>query len=328
MDFRPVVRAAGAFQQSPSAEEIEAVCRRAFGGDTPPVSATELGAGMYNNVYRVELTGHQRPVILRVAPEDGRQFRSEQHLMRNEFASLPWLAVISPLMPQVIAADWSHEVIGRDWMIQTHLDGVPAPEHLGTYPRTAWPIFFRQLGAIARSVHAVRGPHFGPVAGPGYATWSEAVIASLDQIAADLDSVGLDSADVRKVSAVAAHDHAVLDEVTEPQLLTGDLWTVNCLLDPEAEQPLITGVLDFDRTEFGAVEADWTIRMARAKRDEREAFWESYGSLDRSPEAEWRALIHEARHLGAIRLERQRLEKPDAVLESYEAMSEVLAGLS
>ncbi|GBQ03574.1 hypothetical protein SSP531S_50490 [Streptomyces spongiicola] len=52
-------------------------------------------------------------MILRVAPPEGRRFRSERHLMRNEFAGLPWLAVIAP---RVLAADWSHEVIGRDWM--------------------------------------------------------------------------------------------------------------------------------------------------------------------------------------------------------------------
>ncbi|MGW6462136.1 phosphotransferase family protein [Streptomyces sp. NPDC055078] len=111
---------------------------------------------MYNNVCRVGLAGRDRPVILRVVPEEARQFRSERRLMRNEYGSVPWLAVIAPLMPHVIAADWSHEVIGRDWMIQTHLDGVPAPEHLGTYPRPAWPVLFRQMGAIARSVHEVR----------------------------------------------------------------------------------------------------------------------------------------------------------------------------
>ncbi|MFI2303880.1 hypothetical protein ACH5AL_34380 [Actinacidiphila glaucinigra] len=88
--------------------------------------------------------------------------------MRNEYASVPWLSVIAPLMPRVIAADWSHEVIGRDWMIQTLLDGSPAsgPHGLIAYPRPAWRSFFRQMGAIAKKVHAVRGPHFGPVAGP------------------------------------------------------------------------------------------------------------------------------------------------------------------
>ncbi|MEV3999090.1 phosphotransferase family protein [Streptomyces halstedii] len=327
MDFQPIERASEAFQQSLTAEEIGKVCQRAFGRAATPVSAVELGMGMYNNVYRVVLAGRALPVILRVAPEEERQFRSERHLMRNEYSSVPWLSVIAPLMPQVLAADWSHEVINRDWMIQTHLDGVPAPEHLGTYPRSAWPAFFRQMGAIARSVHDVRGPHFGPVGGPGYGTWSEAVITSLEEIAAGLDGVGLDSADVRKAAAVAAHDRAVLDEVTEPRLLTGDLWTVNVMLDVGAAEPAITGVFDMDRTEWGEPAADWTIRMATAKRDERVAFWETYGHRDCSAAASWRSLVYEVRHLGAVRLERHRLGNAAGVGSTYDAVAAVLADL-
>ncbi|MBV2364123.1 phosphotransferase family protein [Streptomonospora nanhaiensis] len=328
MDFRPIERTTQAFQQPVTAEEVQRVYRRVFGSDSRVVSAVELGSGMYNNVYRVALAERDRPVVLRVAPAKARQFRSERHLMRNEHAGFPWLAPIAHLMPQVIAADWTGQVIGRDWMIQTYLEGVPAPEHLGSYPRSTWPAFFRQMGAITRAVHDVRGPHFGPVAGPGYATWSEAVIASLEDIAADLDGAGLEATDVRRVAAAARHDRAVLDEVTEPRLLTGDLWTVNTLLDRDADVPTISGVLDFDRCHFGDPDADWTIRMATAKADEREAFWESYGPLDRSEAAVWRARVYEARHLGAVRLERYRLGKAEAVSESYGAMAAVLAQLA
>ncbi|SHM24803.1 hypothetical protein SAMN05216268_109244 [Streptomyces yunnanensis] len=70
------------------------------------------------------------------------------------------------------------------------------------------------------------------------------------------------------------------------------MWTVNALLDPVAPEPVITGVLDFDRTWFGDPAADWTIHMATAKEDERTAFWEPYGALDRSPTAVWRAREH------------------------------------
>ncbi|MEV0784710.1 phosphotransferase [Streptomyces sp. NPDC050423] len=154
------------------------------------------------------------------------------------------------------------------------------------------------------------------------------MLASLEEIVTDLDGAGLDSDDVRKVAAVASRGRAALDEVTEPRLLTGDLWTVNALLDPKAPQPVITGVLDFDRAWFGDPAADWTIRMATAKEDGRTAFWESYGALDRSPAAVWRARIYEARHLSAIRLERHRLGKADAVRESYDNLAGVLGGLA
>jgi len=67
--------------------------------------------------------------------------------------------------------------------------------------------------------------------------------------------------------------------------------------------------------------------MATAKEDERAAFWHSYGALDRSPAAMWRARVHEARHLGGIRLERHRPGEADTVRESYGALAEALVGL-
>ena len=267
-------------------------------------------------------------MILRVAPEPARQFRSERQLMRNEYASTPWLSRIVSLMPRVIAADWSHEVIGRDWMIQTFLEGVPAPDHLGVYPRSVWPAVFRQMGAIARDIHAVRGPHYGPVAGPAYTTWSEAVTGSLREIAADVSSVGLDATDLCRVIDSASDNRAILDVITEPRLLSGDLWTVNTILAADAPEPTITGVLDMDRTWWGDPAADWTIRMANAKQDERVAFWESYGPQDRSPFAEWRSRVYEARHIGAIRLERHRLGNIHGVRDTYDDMAVVLAGLA
>ncbi|MDG4795496.1 aminoglycoside phosphotransferase family protein [Micromonospora sp. WMMD1082] len=327
MEFRPLPRPAGAFQRSVTAGDVQAIVRRVFGVGVDVVSATELGGGMYNSTYRVELAG-RRPVILRVAPEPGRQFRSERALMRNEYASVPWLAPIAPLLPHVLVADWSHEVIGRDYLVQTLLDGVPGPEGLGVYPRSAWPVLYRQLGSIARDVHAVRGPHFGPVIGPGYDSWSASVIASLTDIAADVDSVGLDAADLRKAADAAGAHRGVLDEITEPRMLTGDLWTVNVMLAADAPEPTITGVLDMDRTWWGDPAADWTIRMAGRKDDERVAFWDTYGTRDTSTAAALRALIYEARHIGAIRLERDRLGNTTGVRDTYDDLAVTLAALT
>jgi hypothetical protein len=90
--------------------------------------------------------GQPRPVVLRVAPVPGRQFRSERELIRNEYATVPWLASLAVLTPRVLAADWTHEVVGRDYLVQTFLDGLPAPEHLGSYPRSSWMGYYRADG--------------------------------------------------------------------------------------------------------------------------------------------------------------------------------------
>jgi aminoglycoside phosphotransferase (APT) family kinase protein len=328
MEFRPITRAPGAFQQSVTPEEIEAICRRAFGTDTKVVSATELGTGMYNTTYRVTVAGRERAVILRIAPEPERQFTSERALMRNEYASLPYLAALAPLMPRVLAVDFTHEITGRDYMVQSLLDGIPGTEHLHTYPRSAWPVYYRQLGEIAQRVHDVRGPSFGPITGPAYGRWSEAIAASLKDIATDLEGIGLDASDVRKVIMAAHHHQAVLDEITEPRMLAGDLWLPNTQLDHHAPEPVITGVYDFDRTWWGDPAADWTIRMVTAKPDERRTFWDTYGPLDQSDAATWRSKIYEARHLGAIRLERHRLGNSEGVRNSYESMAPILAAVA
>ncbi|WP_427887512.1 phosphotransferase family protein [Kribbella sp. GL6] len=325
MDLRAIEREPDAFQRGLTAPQIAAICRRAFGPDADLVAAVELGYGGYNSVYRIDLP---EPVILRVAPAEAVQFRSELHLMRNEYASVPWLTPIAPLMPRVLAVDWSHDVVDRDWMIQSCLTGVPAPEHLDRYPRSGRTTFFRQLGAITRTVHDVRGPSFGRVDNPSYERWSDAVITSFHRIADDLEHAGLDATDVRRAAALAIRGRATLDEIREPRLLTGDLWTVNCLLDPTAPEPLITGVLDFDRTEFGDPAADWPIRMAQAKPDERKSFWTTYGPLTTTPPATWRATLYEARHLATLRLERHRLNNPEAVHQSFDTMSKLLADLT
>ncbi|WP_406359546.1 aminoglycoside phosphotransferase family protein [Streptomyces sp. NBC_00715] len=328
MDLRPIPRDPHAFQQPLTGEDLQNIARRAFGEAVHVATAVELGGGMYNTTYRITLDGVDEPVILRVAPAPVRQFASERELMRNEYASVPYLATLGDLMPRVLFADWSQEIAGRDWMVQSHLSGVPAPERLGDYARGLWPGFFAQIGGITARVHAVRGPRFGPVAGPGHDTWSAAVVASLTAIADDVSSLGLDAADLRKVADIAGEHREVLDEITEPCLLTGDLWTVNTMLDRHSPEPLITGVLDLDRTLFGDPDADWTIRMATAKQDERTAFWDTYGPRSHSPAATWRSLVYEARHLGAIRLERHRMHNTDGVRDTYPLVAAVLAELT
>jgi aminoglycoside phosphotransferase (APT) family kinase protein len=328
MEFRPIERPPGAFQQSVTAEQVRAMCRRTFGAHVHVISAVELGNGMYNSTYRVDI-GADGPVILRVAPEPARQLRVERELMRNEHASVPYLAPIAPLMPRTLAIDFTHEVIGRDYLFQTMLEGVPAPNGLAGYPRPQWTSFFRQMGTIARSIHAVRGNRFGPVAGPAFATWSEAVIASLQDVAADLDEAGLDATDVREVAEAAAMHTAVLDEITEPRLLHGDLWTVNTMIAPCAPEPTITGVFDCDRTSWGDPESDWTIFLAaRSPGSERDAFWETYGALASTAGAARRSLFYRARHIGGARLERHRLGHSKDLLGTYDDMRDVLAHLT
>ncbi|GAA3531299.1 hypothetical protein GCM10022222_12940 [Amycolatopsis ultiminotia] len=323
MDFHPQDRPAGAFQQPLTAPLVELLCRRSLGAGIRVLAATELGLGGYNTTYRVELA--DGPVILRVAPEPARQTRIEPQFMRNEYLATPYFAPIAPLLPRTLAADFTHRTIGRDYVLQAVLDGRPAPEVLPSVEPAGHGPYFRRLGEITRAVHGVPGPGFGMVSGPHFATWSETLVRYFADSAADLDDLGLDAADVRAVGTHAARDAALLDEITEPRLLHGDLWHVNVMVSPDLE---ITGVFDHDRSWWGDPAADWPIFMASAKPGTaREAFWESYGRLGESPEARRRALYYRARHIAAVRLERYRLGKEGRLADSYAELAEVLAEL-
>ncbi|WP_084798886.1 phosphotransferase [Actinosynnema mirum] len=82
----------------------------------------------------------------------------------------------------------------------------------------------------------------------------------------------------RAARAVAEERGELLDRVDRASLLTGDLWTPDVLLADGAPRPLVTGVLDLDRAEWGDPLADWAVWTARRKPG-REGFWGGYGTL-------------------------------------------------
>lgn len=328
MKFQPIERGADAFQRPVSAEQVLAMCARAFGSGVDVVSAVEIGDGSYNNTYRIEF-GDLEPVILRVAPEPARQYRIERELMRNEHAALPYFAPIAAMMPRTLCADWTRDVAGRDYVVQTLLPGESISSGaLERYPRAEWGAHYRQLGVLARQVHAIRGSRFGPVAGPTFARWSEAVLSLLDNTLADLADAALPADDLERVREIAAAGAAVLDEIETPHLLHGDLWG-NVLLDPTAPAPTITGVIDHDRASWGDPLADWTIFLATRRRNpQRDQFWDAYGPLADTPATTWRLLVYRATHLGAVRLERHRTGHHDTIPETYSDVSDVLDALT
>jgi len=249
-----------------------------------------LGWGSYNSSFRVELAG-AAPVVLRIAPRPEAQLRSERNWLRSEYAATPWLVGLGQLVPQVLGADFTHQVIGRDYMLQTLLPGIPAPDKLPGYDRALWPGFFAQLGALTRRVHEVVGESWGPLADPVDGCWSAAILRSLADSIADLARWSLPSDDVARLCALVESNTDRLDHIDgldEPRLLHGDLWTANILLDPLADKPTVVGVVDSERSWWGDPFADWAIYRgdARAVAAERDAFWSAYGDRPQGPDAD------------------------------------------
>ncbi len=327
MEFNAIARDRVAFQQPVTQTNLQALACRAFGAGTEVQSATELSGGHYNTTFDVRIRGHA-PLILRVAPEPARQSRLEYALMRNEYASLPYFASLRDMFPQIMFADWTHDLIDRDYLWQTRLNGVPGLIGIKAYPRTHWLPLYQQLGSLTRQVHQVRGTRFGSVAGPYFDIWSEFVLATLDASIGDLADAGLDTSDVTNVIKAVERQPELLDEIKESRLLHGDLWTGNLLLADGAVEPTVVGVVDNDRASWGDPAADWGCTVILSKSTEAQAaFAEAYGAVADTPAARWRALVYRAMHLIAGRLERHRLGNSNEVTASYDELRSVLQQL-
>jgi aminoglycoside phosphotransferase (APT) family kinase protein len=247
--------------------------------------------------------------------------------MRNEYAAVPYFAPISELLPRIHFADFTHQIIGRDYMFESLLPGIPAPEGMERYPRPQWSSFFRHIGVATRRIHAVSGPAFGPIAGPHYPRWSDALAAYFHTAAEDVRDAGCDPADVLALADVVDRFRDVLNEITEPRLLHGDGWTANFLVDPTTADLPLTGICDWDRAEWGDPLADWAIQRALLRPgSERETFWAGYGR-PRSEATGIRQNIYRARQALGLRLDYIRSGNDDGIATTYNEIDQILTSL-
>ncbi|MDQ1739522.1 MAG: hypothetical protein QOE53_1174 [Pseudonocardiales bacterium] len=305
-DVAAIERAPDAFQQPVPPSVLLAVCRRALGAGVAVRRIVELGVGTYNSTYRVEPEDGE-PVILRIAPASSRQSAGAREAMRNEYAALPFLAPLGSLVPRTLAVDFTHQLLDRDYLVQTLLPGVAASQQLAGYAPTALRHLYRELGLVTRTIHNVTGPGFGRVAGPLHPTWSSALIAQFEQLADAFTAAGLDAGPARRVVAAAQRHCVALDEITVPALLHGDLWTLNLLVDTDPARPSITGVLDCDAASWGDPMSDWTIdRVLSRAGTEVDTFWQGYGTPSDHQASPVRALVYRARNVLGARLDIHR----------------------
>lgn len=328
MEFYPIERAPAAFQQPVSQAEILQMCRRAFGEDCRVELARELSGGLYNSTFLVQFADSSR-VVLRIGPPEFRQYQSELNLMRSEYASLPYFAPIAPLLPKLIMADFTHQLIDRDYLFQSFIEGENWAQINKQLTSDEKKSLWREVGTLTKKIHAVKGPHFNySFTGPTFPTWGAAVIARLTAQLGDLDRVQLQAEDLRKLLALAERYASVLDQITAPSLLHGDLWLVNILVSRVGSQPRIVGLIDNDRASWGDPMADWTIfLLERNTAPEIQAFWETYGKPEPTNESRLRQLIYYGCHNVAVLLEQFRIDKASDMARTYRELKSVIEQL-
>ena len=104
-------------------DQIISMCQRGFGTRIQIESTQELGGGTFNTAYLIAFTDASR-VILRVAPLQTTDTAWEDaFLMRSEYAMQPFFAPITARMPKTLFIDFTHQILDRDYMFQTFIEG-------------------------------------------------------------------------------------------------------------------------------------------------------------------------------------------------------------
>jgi aminoglycoside phosphotransferase (APT) family kinase protein len=331
MEFLPLEHRLASMPPPPTEAQIVAMCQRAFGPSVRIVSAHELGGGTFNTTFLVSLDDQQ--VILRIAPPPTAQLMWNDHwLMRREVQIQPFFAALAPLMPRTLLADFTHQLINRDYIFQTHLAG-DRWDHIGDQFTLEEKLqLWEQFGGITKTIHSTRGTTFGgPYPAPEFPTWSQTVLYRLESAIQAMIEEQLDVTDPRSVLMIVQNQTAALDAITQPRLLHGDLWLFNILVARGLEGPTISGILDADRAWWGDPLADWTMFVLAMEAPENHPgharFWQAYGAPEQRPEAAFRQAVYEAMHIGSAMAWANHHGDTDTVQRGKRDLREVLKRL-
>jgi aminoglycoside phosphotransferase (APT) family kinase protein len=200
----------------------------------------------------------------------------ERGAMATELAALRLIREHTGVpVPAVHFADHSRELCDADYFFMDYVDadnlGIAGPA-LSVADRDAYQ---EALGAANRELNAIRGPAFGPLAGPGGPSWRATFTSMAEDVLRDgerrLVDLGWDYDAVR--GAITRHAGA-LDEVTEPRFVEWDLWDSNVMVRDGA----IVSIIDHERAFYGdpLIEGGFTAAELPAFGDPA-AFLRGYG---------------------------------------------------
>lgn len=319
-------------QQPVAEEEIAAIVARAFGDGARLCGADRLSTGTVNSTWRLTVAG-ERPVILRVGPTktvaaSGPSWLPADTLQR-EYALTPWLAPIAPLLPRTLVADFTHQLIDRDWVIQTVVQGKPWSDLGGFLNTEQEGSLWRQLGQLTRRIHSVAGARFGPLPpGPSFPHWSALLAHDADGIVGDFARFGLPVEPAHRLCALIGGHAARLDAVAAPRLIHSDLDPRHVFVTSGSNgEPVISGIIDYEFGRFAdplseslllALALDWPPAAT--------PFFAGYGVIPNDDETHWRLRLYQAIVLGwtAADLAHQRRDAS----ENVDTLSRLVAALA
>lgn len=274
-------------------EKLRKAAQRYLGEDM--TAAHILSGGLFNTTYRLET--QTRTVILRLGPVNRHLLLPyERGLMAAEGDILNLLKRKGIPTSHILLLDCARELFDRDVMVVEALDAV-SMSTLELDPDTEHRLC-REAGALTAKIHSMTagelpvlpdkpyGRYANVITGQGCTTWKDAILLELKQWCAMAENVSLfTKEECDRIETVFHSCSHLLDRVTEPRLVHGDLWYGNILVD---EKRNLAAVIDADRAYFGDIEFEFATGWMIS-----DSFLDGYGrTLDMSDDAVMRRRLY------------------------------------
>ena len=241
--------------------------------------------------------------MLRVAPDPAmRLLKYEKHLMRSELKIHELVRDTTDIpLPDVLAHDFSQQVLERDYMLLEHYSGQPLSHIRDQLPVKSQQSIDRQLGIYTNQIHTVTGNTFGyPGRKSQQATsWHSAFGKMLGALLSDGDQLGT-KLPVQPADILSFYHGAKssFEEIEVPRLVHWDLWDPNIFVIQKNDAWQIEGIIDWERAFWGDPEAE--IFMLTKQADD--VFYTTYGkSLGTAKDARVRQTFYRI-HLWMVML--------------------------
>lgn len=231
---------------------LRAMAGRAYGAGLIPDGdgwVEELGQGWFNAAYRMCLRDG-RSVVLKIAPPPAVEVMTyERGAMATELAALRLIREHTTVpVPAVDFADQSHELCDADYFFMPYVDADNLAIVRDNLSAADLDGYHEALGAVNRSLNSIRGPGFGPLAGPFSASWRAVFTGMVEDVLLDGERRQVDLGwDYDLIRAVVAAQAGCLDGVTEPAYVEWDLWDGNVMISGGT----IVSILDHERAFYG-----------------------------------------------------------------------------
>ncbi len=242
-----------------------------------PWQLEPFGAGKFSETFLV--VGPKGKYILRVAPPESLfQLFYEYRMMRQEPAiHAKLLKKTTVPVPVIEAHDFSRELIDRDYLIMSYIEGTPLSD--ANIGQSQYNNALRQWGGYVAQIHGVTdvegrfgylGEHNCMDPQP---TWAEAFAIMYRKQLDDIVESGVyDLKTAETAMKMLEENLSSFEHCKTSHLLHGDLWVTNLLVDDNGD---VKAVIDFDRACWGDPQLD--LAIAEYCGVTRPAFWEGYG---------------------------------------------------